>query len=366
MDELHQMDRRDVRRTATLMLAATLLLGCAMPATRRAAGAQRAAIARLFTETCVREIGAYRAFHFALRAWRATGEPRHLNAVTAAFERLQPYWLRDICGVTNAAYTAGRATRLAQTYHARSNRYGGAAGTIAVHGRLIYYKSVLLKLSTLQDLGLLSSSWAAGAAPAMDHMDRVDFAPLLSPEVIAARPGQVANLVWYLHHLGIRDLRTEFITCFRSVYPPADDSGLSARAFKTKTYGLTHIIINASGYYQRLVDTGQYEWILDWFERHWPRIREDTSLDVIGEVALCFVLCGRAGHPIVAEATALMHDAFDPGRGYIPRRDCPDDVKLAEHRNAVAFLLFNAPDCIRPGPVLDVTAVDADRHDLVR
>jgi hypothetical protein len=345
---MHFLNCRDIQRWYRAAhcgaVVAVVLAGCgALSPTREEAPACCEAIARTFTVTRVDELGAYRAFHFALRAWRATGESRYETAVTTAFVRLRPYWYRDICGVTNAAYASKRAERLAKIYHARSNRYGAVAGVLATNSRLVYYKSVLFKLSTLRGLGLLTGSWAVCVAPALEHLRGVDFTPLLSDDVIAAKPAQVANLVWYLQQLGIDDQRDVFIERLQRVYSDTRDAALTRRGFGTKTYALTHIIISESEYYQRPVERQPYEWILTWFERQWPRIRDELSPDIVGEVALCFVLCGRAGHPLVAEAREIVLSGFDAQRGYITRRDDPDDVKAAEHRNAVAFLLLNAP-----------------------
>lgn len=121
--------------------------------------------------------------------------------------------------------------------------------------------------------------------------------------ILAMEPVKVINTIYTMQRLGICppditafDLWRIFQQVWAPVLRPA------SHRFKDYCYGLTHFVLNESNFYQDLIclqarteDLREaIVWILDFFNSQLPSILAFEDPDLAGEVALCFLLCGRS------------------------------------------------------------------------
>jgi len=171
---------------------------------------------------------------------------------------------------------------------------------------------------------------------------RYDFTKYVSDEkMIKAWAAQLANQVYWLRQLGEQDVVEPFITAFQKTYPDSEDEKLSDLQFMNKIYGLTHIIIAASHYYQRPVKESDFQWIYDYYRSNIDVILRRCKADVIAEVGINFLLAGLDNDPLVLKSQRAIEQAFDHQQGMVPAVDGDFDLASSEHRNVLAIMLMD-------------------------
>ncbi|USD63222.1 DUF3541 domain-containing protein [Vibrio sp. SCSIO 43140] len=169
-----------------------------------------------------------------------------------------------------------------------------------------------------------------------------DFESVLTDkEMITAWAAQLANQAYWLKQIGEQDLVDEFITAFKKTYPSSEDYRLSKQQFGNKLYGMTHIILADSGYYQRQVSEQEHQWIYDYFRRNIDDIIKHTKEDIIAEVGISFLLAGLEDDPVVAKTRAAITKSIDKRHGMIPSVSGDFDFAYGEHRNVLAIMLLD-------------------------
>lgn len=179
---------------------------------------------------------------------------------------------------------------------------------------------------------------------------------MLDPEVLALYAAQVANLVYYLHGLGVTDLRQDVMAAFREQYPPHRDRMLPDEEYRNKIYGMTHFVIAASDYYQKPVSAHTFRWVLDEFAASLDQILARTKEDIYTEVGISFLLAGETNHPAVSRLRDALLEAWNPQARIVPSEQGDTDLVAGEHRNVLAIMLLAWPDRLHPGPLLTEAA----------
>ena len=188
---------------------------------------------------------------------------------------------------------------------------------------------------------------------ALGYQAEVDWAAFLTdPAVIGIYAAQVANYKYFLHQLGVMDLRREVEEAFRRHYPPDRVAGLNDAEYRNWLYGLTHFVIADSRYYQRKVDPEVHAWVLEALERETAGIMARATADIQAEVALAFLLAGREDHPLVGRVREALVAAIDPASGIIPSPEGENELAGGEHRNVLAIMVLRWPGRLHPGPDL--------------
>ncbi|MDN3653742.1 DUF3541 domain-containing protein [Thalassotalea ponticola] len=187
----------------------------------------------------------------------------------------------------------------------------------------------------------------------VDYINTVQLYELLmSSSFIHAYAAQVANYVYWLKELKISDWTDDLKAAFLRAYPDDQDSKLSKREFNNKLYGLTHIILADSQYYQHTVSKQEHAWILDYFEQRQQRIVKHSKEDVQAEVGLCFLLAGLNNHPTLLAMQDAINNAVDEEKNMVLSVKGSDDLSTGEHRNVLAYALLNWPETLFQGPHL--------------
>ncbi|WP_341503518.1 DUF3541 domain-containing protein [Gallaecimonas sp. GXIMD4217] len=333
-----------MRLFAIALTALPLLLGAAPISDHQAA----ATLQHTFESRYLELSGAARQ-HYSLRLYRLSGEKRYLvDIINDAYDtasRLNHYV--DMLGDDQA--------RLAESKRLIGNISKGPRGkkrraVLKDTGDLRYAMYLSYLLAKVDDLGLKHRHQERLLAYLKGH--EALQAKLLEPGFIRAYAAQAANYVYWLYQLGVADLRADFDLAMQRAYPDARDEALSRQQFKNKIYGLTHIILADSGYYQRQVPAERHRWILDYFEAHRNDILARTSEDVMAEVALCLLLTGQQGHPLIGEVKQRLKASIHPEAGLIPSVSGKLELSSGEHRNVLAMALLNWPEQRFQGPDL--------------
>jgi hypothetical protein len=322
--------------------------GCSRVQQRRVAESIRAEY-----ECSLFSLGPTQQGHFGVRMYRMTGDERYLPPI--AFDLLVTVeTLRaDIDHISDSAWVDRRSQDLLEAFR-EETRKGGLRQTLFEKQRtMLLYLDLLEGADKIAQYGLDDAALASTYRSCVGILKDVDFASfLLDPDVIRVYSAQAVNDVYYLHALGITDIRGEYAAAFRSVFPDEGDSRLSSAEFEDKVYGMTHFVIAASGYYQHPVDEREFAWILEYFDRNIGRIAAQTRPDVVAEVGICFLLAGQKEHEVVDVCRDVILLAFDADKSMILSTQESDDFARGEHRNVLAYMLLEWPDTLHTGPML--------------
>jgi hypothetical protein len=285
--------------------------------------------------------------HYALRMYRLTGENRYaqqtINEVYQINDRLN-YYLEHL---QDQAFRLQQAQQLIDSLpDTKRGRLRRQALTNTGEQRFALY--LLYQLARLDEYGLRH----AGHQQFIRFIKQSKLAALLlSEEFIYAYAAQVANYVAWLAQLGIADIQEPLVTAFQAAYPDVQDASLSASQFNNKLYGLTHMILAASHYYQHPVETERYRWITDYFSANLKLILA-TKADIQAEVGLCFLLTGQQNHPALVKLRQAVAAKVDPQQQMVLSTRGNADLSLGEHRNVLAYALLNWPQRLYAGPKL--------------
>ncbi|MGX9520988.1 DUF3541 domain-containing protein [Vibrio mediterranei] len=285
-------------------------------------------------------LSAYKQGHFGLRMYRQTQDPRY-NAVVLGDLANVTSRVNEIAAdvTTPKAIRAYSLQRLNDYKKGKDERSQRRYKATKEQPEYFYMGLDLLRyLARLNEYGVVHKD----DKKLRSILQQYDFETVLTdPEMITAWAAQLANQAYWLKQIGEQDLVDEFIAAFRKTYPDGEDYRLSNQQFGNKLYGMTHIILADSGYYQRLVDEKEHQWIFDYFRKNIDDIILHTKEDVVAEVGLSFLLAGLDDDPVVAKTRVSIQKAIDKDKGMIPSVSGDFDFAYGEHRNVLAIMLLD-------------------------
>lgn len=291
--------------------------------------------------------------HYALRMFRITGDRKYLDPIIA--DMLATAWFikTDLDSIDEPGYAEGRTAQHLRTYNVESPRSRSRYELFTRSGTMLFDRYLLYEMNKLDELGLLGTPGFENTDRVFEYLRQVDWASfLLNPEAIRVFSAKTIGDIYYLRDLGIVDLTSGYKDAFLQTFPDEEDDDLNAKEFEAKVYGLTHIILSESRYYQHAIDPTPFKWVYDWFDRHFERLVRESKPDVLAELAVCYLISGQADHPMVDRVRQALLWAFNSQDEMIPSTACDTDLQKGEHRNVMALLVFNWPDQLYPGPYL--------------
>lgn len=293
--------------------------------------------------------------HYAQRLYRITGDPRFLPYQEQHAERLLETLYRDVQGLMHQAGYAMAQDRLMTTRQAlRTERQRQRAALLANHPGMTFATDLSFRMIQLEYYGLLETLPDSDVEQVKKWLISQEWgAFLLSEAAIRHYAAQAANQVWFLQQLGVIDLRDAFMQRFREIYPDGQDETLSRAEWHNKIYGMTHMVIAASRYYQQSVAEDAFTWVTDDFIRQLPALLEFATEDILAEVGISLALAGHAKHPAVEQIRWALINAYDPNARMIPSPSGSTDFARGEHRNVLAVMLLLWPEQLHPGPKLN-------------
>lgn len=285
-------------------------------------------------------LNAYTAGHYGLRMFRQTLDPKYSAAIWSDMARVAsrlnkiateiktPEQAKAYGKKKLAYYQTKQSTRTQLRYQATKDRPEYLFLGVSLLGSMARADEYGLKHQNDQHLH--------------DLIKTFDFKPYATdPEMIKAWAAQLANQVYWLRQLNEQDVVNDFIDAFQKTYPDNQDKQLSNQQYTNKIYGLTHIIFAASKYYQHPIDSKEFAWIYDYFDKNIEQILTRTKEDVIAEVGISYLLAGKVDSPILSDIRTFIANAIDKKEGMIPSTDGDFDLSKGEHRNVLAIMLLD-------------------------
>ncbi|HLF30302.1 MAG TPA: DUF3541 domain-containing protein [Xanthomonadales bacterium] len=303
-----------------------------------------------FYETRGDELEPQKRAHFKLRLYRSSGDPKYLEDIQRYAQSLRSYLKIHNSRLSEPRYVETTALKLLNKEgpgqkHQMRRRVLERYPEFPFYHRLIYLFYQLKGLGFDVHSPLFKTSYEA--------LQKYDFRSVLRDrEIIAYYAAGAATTVYHLKSIGIADFEAEFLKYFQELFMADPDVHLGAVEYENKLYGLTHIIIAASDYYQHEVPAEEFRWVLDYFSTNINEILSRTKWDVIAEVGLCFRLAGMKNHPVISKTRGAILRGFDPEKGMIPGKMNPLDLNRLEHRNILSYLLLKDFDRFYSGPVV--------------
>lgn len=297
--------------------------------------------------------------HYAQRLYRVTGDETFLPYQQRHAAHLVRLFNRDVTGLrSNADYVTMQDRFMTEQRSMRTERQRQRAILFSRYPSMLYNTDLAFRLVQLDYYGLLSQLPENEVDLLKQVLNEADFESFLLDEAaIRHYAAQAANQVWFLYQLGVVDLREAFMQRFQEIYPLSGDALLSRSEFHNKIYGLTHIVIAASRYYQDHLPEDSFAWITDYFIEQLPILLETTTEDILAEVGISLALTGQLDHPAVEQIRQRLVAAYDPVSRMIPSPTGRTDFAQGEHRNVLAVMLLIWPERLFIGPHFDLDSL---------
>ena len=283
---------------------------------------------------------AFREGHFGLRMYRQTLNDKYLPAVWTDMAQVANRLNHFANEVTAPEQIFLYSEERLATYHDKEDERSQRRYTVTKHQPEYLYLGIDL-------IGAMARADEYGLKHKQDKtlrgvLRRYDFARYATdPEMIEAWAAQLANQVYWLRQLGEQDVVNAFTDAFRTTYPDNQDKKLSPQQYSNKIYGMTHIILGDSQYYQKQVNEADHQWIYDYFRDNIDTIILRSKEDVVAEVGISFLLAGLDSDPVVEKTRQAIQSAINTQQGMIPSVEGDYDLKYGEHRNVLAIMLLD-------------------------
>lgn len=292
--------------------------------------------------------------HWGERMYRITGDTTYIYPVLFGALVTARDLEGDDAALQDSTVVGARNRRLLEYFNARTRKGRLRRELFEQSGHVLFNLNLLESVYRLKNYQIADRGSDDAYGRALEYLRGVDFTSfLLDADVLRVYGPQAVNAVYYLHYVGLTDLRRALETAIRRAFSDESDKELSNSQFEDKVYVLTHLVIAASNYYQQLVDTAGFLWVLDYFTVNADRIFKDTKADVIAEVGICFLLTGRRDHELVTRCRNYLVAQFNDRDQMIHSPSGKRDLIKGEHRNILTYMLLNWPDVLHPGPSLE-------------
>lgn len=317
-----------------------------VPLDRAAIEASFKADAELIRNTYEPKLFSFPAYvigHYGLRMYRQTLDPKYAMSVWMDMARLTTRLDKFEAEVHTPE-------QIQKYIDKRIGAYEAIYGKRGKRGQLRYKVTKKMPEYLFVALDLLSPLARANEyglkhkndAKFREILRRYDFKKFATnKDMIRAWAAQLANQVYWLRQMGEQDVVDDFIKAFKKTYPDSKDKKLSKKQFNNKIYGMTHIIFAASEYYKKPVSQQEFQWIFDYYRKHFDYIAANSTKDVVAEVGINFLLAGLEDDPVVFKARQTVQSYIDRKHGMVPSPRGNPDLISGEHRNTLSIMLLD-------------------------
>ncbi|OCH13014.1 hypothetical protein A6E05_07665 [Aliivibrio sp. 1S165] len=301
---------------------------------------QDAASIRHTYESQLYTLPAFKAGHYGLRMYRQTMDPKYSAAIWSDMARVASR-LNQLSSEVHTpkqieAYSQKRLSMYVDDTDVRSMlRY---QATKSMPEYLYLGVDLLGSMARADEYGLKHRN----DKQLREIIRRYDFKKYATDDaMIKAWAAQLANQVYWLRQLGEQDVVDDFVEAFKLAYPDEKDAALSKQQYGNKIYGLTHILLADSKYYQRPLKESDHQWIYDYLRNNIDTILEKTKEDIISEVGITFLLAGLENDPVVYKTQKHIQDDINRPKNMVPSTTEGTDLTDGEHRNVLAIMLLD-------------------------
>ncbi|GAD80816.1 DUF3541 domain-containing protein [Vibrio ezurae] len=285
-------------------------------------------------------LSAYKQEHFGLRLFRQTQDPKYLTLIqqNIADIAIKLNQLADDLAEQKslAPYAEQRLNQYRQSHSERSQRRLQA--TVDKPEYFYLGLDLLRYMARIDSYGLKHKDDVLFRQRLLDY----PFAALFSnQEMIQAWAAQLANQAYWLKQLELGDYVELYTQTLQQTYPDDQDHLLTKEQYENKIYGMTHLVIADSGYYQHSVNESDHPWVFHYFKNNIDTIIANTKQDVISEVGISLLLAGLDDDPAVDKTRQAIQHSIDKNAGLVPSAKGNINYNLGEHRNLLAILLLD-------------------------
>jgi len=351
-----------MRPIASMILMGLFLLSPRAIALEETVPQTHAAIAnaiQVYYESRFDELKPVYQGHWVLRLYRISGDARYLEELSDYGDFLSKQFLLYVEGLGDPVLRALKTEELLGPVPKSNMGKAGKRRQVLAQATDYLYMHQLLFLTFLtQSIGLDDGNHEAYQT-ALAALRGFSFQPyFMDKNLLLNFAAEVSNDVYFLKKLGLGDFEDEFLRFFKETYRLAGED-VDKVIFENKIYGMTHLMIADSEYYQKKVSRKKFRWILDYFDKNVDVILARLKPDVAAEVGLCFLLAGLPDHSVVAKTRRFVAGAWDPASGMIPSVLGHTDLNHGEHRNVLAIMLLKGFTQLYPGPDLSMRAASS-------
>ncbi|WP_261836739.1 DUF3541 domain-containing protein [Vibrio ishigakensis] len=282
----------------------------------------------------------YKQSHFGLRMYRQTLDPKYTTTIRADVADMSLRLDKLYHQMHNKAELDGYVEdRLASYKKGKDERSVRRFEATQKHPEYFYIALDLLHhMARLDDYGLKHQHDAYFRKLLRGY----DFKALFSNKTMTeAWAAQLANQAYWLKQIGEGDYTDLFVETLKKTYPDRKDYLLSQQQFGNKLYGMTHVIIADSGYYQHNVKESDHPWIYTYFRDNIDDILAYAKEDIIAEIGLSFKLAGLYDEPALKKIEKRIYSSVDQDKEMVPSDTGSFSFSWGEHRNVLAIMLLN-------------------------
>lgn len=296
--------------------------------------------------------------HYATRLYRITGDEQYTSPLFMLQLSRSSQLLQDWEKRNDKDYATERSRALLAYFkeHKISERTQLRADLFKQYPEVPFQLNLLAQLYQIYDLGLLEST-PFNTIKKNDITEYFKTTQLsefvLDKEVIELYASRLSDYVMQLKVFGVIDLEDKYMESFKQVFFEKPDEQLSPLQFESKLYGMTHMIIAASRYYQKKVSDKKYEWIEEYFSKQPDFLVNKVKADIAMEIALVFLLRDYStSHAAVETVKKYIQANFSAEHNMILGVDGNAEINAGEHRNVLALMVLNWPNQLHAGPNL--------------
>lgn len=296
----------------------------------------------------------YKASHYAARIYRISGAATYLTYNLQDLRNMEDeveQLLQVAHNNTEVAYSRTKATGWSAKATDQSARIRSKLRrkSLDIAPSLPYYLGSLSALRRSLEYRICYSQFDQLKKHVLAH----DYTHTLSDSfMIKAWAAQLANVVVWIKQLGGEDYHDVFLDALQAVYPDDQDRLLSTQQYENKIYGLTHMILADSQYYQYHINREDFAWIFEYFDNNIDTIISRAKADVVAEVGIAYLLAREYDNPALEKTKQNIAQQYDETYHMIPGADGDYNISAGAHRNILAIMLLSSPQALYPGPWL--------------
>ncbi|MDH4127543.1 MAG: DUF3541 domain-containing protein [Spirochaetota bacterium] len=296
----------------------------------------------------LKEISPYKRSHFAIRHYRITGQNDLNIHIESYFNLIKENLYLDLKNYNNKDYVFKRGEYFCNDLindEGDSKRGELRQKTFRDNKDILFYLKLIETSYIWADMGFLKGEHKKDFEEWLNYLRSLDLRSIfLNDKFMRTYSTPLISRIFYLKHHKVIDLVNDFKVRFQKLHKdPLDDF-----YFRNKIYTLTHFIIAASNFYQKIIPQEEFQWIIDYFNENIQSIIERTNVDIISEVGICYKLVGIKSSKEIDIISNYIAKAFDKKLGYIATRG--GTLDNSEHTNIVALLFLKKFENLYKGP----------------
>jgi hypothetical protein len=272
--------------------------------------------------------------HYAVRLYRMTGDERYVYPVIFHLFGLLRKLHYDKIRLNNPSYIQRRTEQIINyEFILGATNPEARRAALVKSGDVPFYLKLSQNINTLREYYLLGSKVFPESDKMIEamrqHKDKLT-AFLLDEQLMKTAGAQLVNYIYYLYRIDAIDIRKQYLVGLeKALMKGKPDSELSRSEYIDKIYGMTHVILAASDYYQQPVERKDFAWIFDFLLAKYNK-----------------------ENPILKKVKDRIVVDIDPNKEMILSVKGSDNLRKGEHRNVLAIMLLDWPESLTTGPNL--------------